>query len=62
MPWVISARRFPWRRLILSPRDFVSLEVSSFQLERIVKFKPQGGAYPEPYPDHLDRYKDMSSI
>mgnify|MGYP001559699003 CR=1 FL=1 len=44
----------------LKPTDFVSLEVSSFQLERIVKFKPQVALILNLTPDHLDRYKDMS--
>ena len=39
--------------------DFVSLEVSSFQLERIVKFKPRVAVILNFTPDHLDRYKDM---
>ena len=44
----------------LKPTDFVSLEVSSFQLERIVKFKPQVALILNLAPDHLDRYKNMS--
>ena len=43
----------------LKPTDFVSLEVSSFQLERIVKFKPQVALILNLTPDNLDRYKDM---
>lgn len=39
--------------------DFVSLEVSSFQLERIIKFKPKVSAILNLTCDHLDRYKDM---
>ena len=43
----------------LKSEDFVSLEVSSFQLERIVKFKPRVAVILNLTPDHLDRYKDM---
>lgn len=39
--------------------DFVSLEVSSFQLERIMKFKPKVSAILNFTVDHLDRYRDM---
>ncbi|OGX23181.1 MAG: UDP-N-acetylmuramoylalanine--D-glutamate ligase [Omnitrophica WOR_2 bacterium RIFCSPHIGHO2_02_FULL_45_21] len=40
--------------------DFVSLEVSSFQLERITAFKPKVSAILNFTRDHLDRYGDMS--
>lgn len=39
--------------------DFVSLEVSSFQLERIAAFKPKVSAILNLTRDHLDRYADM---
>lgn len=39
--------------------DFVSLEVSSFQLERIINFKPKVSVILNISLDHLDRYKDM---
>ena len=39
--------------------DFVSLEVSSFQLERIVNFKPKISVMLNFSTNHLDRYKDM---
>jgi len=39
--------------------DFVSLEVSSFQLERIASFKPKIALILNFTPNHLDRYKDM---
>lgn len=39
--------------------DFVSLEVSSFQLERIIRFKPKVSAILNLTCDHLDRYKNM---
>jgi UDP-N-acetylmuramoylalanine--D-glutamate ligase len=39
--------------------DFVSLEVSSFQLERIIKFKPKISVILNFSANHLDRYKNM---
>lgn len=39
--------------------DFVSLEVSSFQLERIKDFKPKVAVMLNFSRNHLDRYKDM---
>ena len=39
--------------------DFVSLEVSSFQLEKIHEFKPKIAAILNVTCNHLDRYKDM---
>ncbi|MCX5702550.1 MAG: Mur ligase family protein, partial [Candidatus Omnitrophica bacterium] len=39
--------------------DFVSLEVSSFQLERIQAFKPKISVILNLSRNHLDRYKDM---
>lgn len=39
--------------------DFVSLEVSSFQLETIDKFKPRVSLILNFSRNHLDRYKDM---
>ncbi|MFA5411003.1 MAG: UDP-N-acetylmuramoyl-L-alanine--D-glutamate ligase [Candidatus Omnitrophota bacterium] len=39
--------------------DFVSLEVSSFQLETINKFKPKIALILNFSANHLDRYKDM---
>ena len=44
----------------LKSGDFVSLEVSSFQLEAIDKFRPKISVLLNLTPDHLDRYKDMS--
>ena len=35
-------------------------EVSSFQLERIVRFKPRVGVYLNLTEDHLDRYRDLA--
>ena len=43
----------------IGPDDFVSLEVSSFQLERIRKFKPKIAVMLNFSRNHLDRYKDM---
>jgi len=39
--------------------DFVSLEISSFQLEHIDTFKPQVAVIINFSPNHLDRHKDM---
>lgn len=39
--------------------DFVSLEVSSFQLENIATFKPKVAVILNLSRNHLDRYKDM---
>jgi UDP-N-acetylmuramoylalanine--D-glutamate ligase len=39
--------------------DFVSLEVSSFQLEHIIKFKPKISVILNFSANHLDRYKNM---
>jgi len=40
--------------------DFVSLEVSSFQLETIKEFRPKVSVILNFTPDHLDRYKDLA--
>ncbi len=39
--------------------DLMALEVSSFQLETIEKFKPKAAAILNITPDHLDRHKSM---
>ena len=44
----------------MQPNDFVSLEVSSFQLETIRRFKPKISVILNFAPDHLDRYSDVS--
>ena len=51
----------PFSSAVLSIRkeDFVSLEVSSFQLEAIKDFKPKIAVILNLTPDHLDRYKDV---
>ena len=43
----------------MAPDDFVSLEISSFQLERIRNFKPKISVILNFSKNHLDRYKDM---
>ena len=50
----------PFSQYVLSipPEDFVSLEVSSFQLETIKNFHPKVAVILNLTPDHLDRYKD----
>jgi UDP-N-acetylmuramoylalanine--D-glutamate ligase len=41
---------------LISPGDFVALEVSSFQLEAVDRFKPHVAIYTNLTPDHLDRH------
>lgn len=43
----------------MQPVDFVSLEVSSFQLEKIISFKPKVSVVLNFGRNHLDRYKSM---
>lgn len=43
----------------MKENDFVSLEVSSFQLERIENFKPKISVILNFSANHLDRYKDI---
>ncbi len=43
----------------IGQRDFVCLEVSSFQLERIRDFKPKIAVILNVVPNHLDRHRDM---
>jgi UDP-N-acetylmuramoylalanine--D-glutamate ligase len=45
----------------LNPESVVILEVSSFQLEEIVHFRPDIGVLLNVTPDHLDRYSDMAA-
>ncbi len=47
--------------LVLKPSDIVILEVSSFQLESIIEFKPFIACLLNLKPDHLDRYQDFDS-
>ena len=44
----------------LEPDDVAVLEVSSFQLESVVTFRPRAGAVLNLAPDHLDRYPDLA--
>jgi len=41
--------------------DWLVLEVSSFQLERIISFRPKVGVLLNVQPDHLDRHGDMET-
>lgn len=43
------------------PDQVLALELSSFQLESIVRFKPVVGCVLNVSPDHLDRYPDMDA-
>ncbi|MFC1592455.1 UDP-N-acetylmuramoyl-L-alanine--D-glutamate ligase [Candidatus Omnitrophota bacterium] len=45
----------------MQSEDFVSLEVSSFQLETIKSFKPAISVILNFSPDHLDRYPDIDA-
>jgi UDP-N-acetylmuramoylalanine--D-glutamate ligase len=45
----------------VSPRGFLVLELSSFQLERIEEFRPFVSSVLNVTPDHLDRHPDMNS-
>lgn len=40
--------------------DYIVLELSSFQLEWVEKFRPKIAVFLNLKPDHLDRYKDMA--
>jgi UDP-N-acetylmuramoylalanine--D-glutamate ligase len=44
----------------LTPDTFAVLEVSSFQLERIERFRPDSAAVLNVTPDHLDRHPTMA--
>lgn len=50
---------FPLCEVCLMPEqpEFAVLEVSSFQMETIVDFKPEVGLWMNFAPDHMDRYK-----
>ena len=51
----------PFSSFVLDTKkgDLIVLEVSSFQLETIVDFKPYVSAFLNIEPDHLDRYPDF---
>lgn len=51
----------PLSEAVGSPWDFIVVEVSSFQLETISRFRPRIAALLNITPDHLDRYPDLSS-
>lgn len=43
------------------PADVLVAEISSFQLEQTVKFRPRAGVWTTLSPDHLNRHPDMES-
>ncbi len=51
----------PYSEIVLEaePLDLLTLEVSSFQLERIETFRPRAAVWLNLTPDHLDRYRDI---
>jgi len=51
----------PWANHADEKFDFVVLEVSSFQMERIDEFHPNVAALLNVTPDHLDRYDGMDA-
>jgi len=52
----------PFSSFVLDTKksDIIVLEVSSFQLESILEFRPYVSAFLNIEPDHLDRYDDFS--
>ena len=53
----------PFSSFVLDTKkgDIIVLEVSSFQLETIIEFKPYVAAFLNVEPDHLDRYSDFKN-
>ncbi|MEO7113627.1 MAG: UDP-N-acetylmuramoyl-L-alanine--D-glutamate ligase [Polyangiaceae bacterium] len=51
----------PWANHVDEEFDFVVLEVSSFQMERIDVFHPNAAALLNVTPDHLDRYDGIDA-
>ncbi|UCC94576.1 MAG: UDP-N-acetylmuramoyl-L-alanine--D-glutamate ligase [Candidatus Omnitrophota bacterium] len=51
----------PFSSLILNTKkgDLIVLEISSFQLETIIEFKPHVASILNVEPDHLDRYRSL---
>jgi UDP-N-acetylmuramoylalanine--D-glutamate ligase len=54
----------PFSTVVLEagPSDVVVLEVSSFQLDHILHFRPQVGVLLNITPDHLDRYEGRANL
>lgn len=54
---------FPYSAAVLedSPPDWISLEVSSFQLEHVDKFRPKVAVLLNLAPDHLDRHHSLDA-
>ena len=52
----------PYSEIVLEGNKFdvLTLEVSSFQLERIETFRPRVAVWLNLSPDHLDRYRDLA--
>ncbi len=53
----------PFSEIVLKAEksDVIVLEVSSFQLESVVKFRPHMAVLLNVYPDHLERHKNFDS-
>ncbi len=53
----------PFSEIVLKAKkgDLIVLEVSSFQLETIMKFRPQIAALLSVYPDHIERHKSFEN-
>lgn len=49
------------KQIALHPKDWYVLELSSFQLEDIEKFRPEIAIILNASPDHLDRYESMEA-
>ncbi|OGC94851.1 MAG: UDP-N-acetylmuramoylalanine--D-glutamate ligase [candidate division Zixibacteria bacterium RBG_16_53_22] len=53
-PFIDIAQKVP-------PDGFAVVELSSFQIEQIVEFRPDIAAFLNVTPDHLDRHKDLET-
>lgn len=49
------------KQIALHPKDWYVLELSSFQLEDVEKFRPEIAIILNASPDHLDRYESMEA-
>src|SRR5205814_2464323 len=49
------------RAAVVPPKGVIVAEVSSFQLERTVSFRPRVAVLLNLTPDHLDRYPDLDA-